>query len=80
MEYYSKNVYLAPETELGPFTSIIISGRKVFINSADMHYYEYKEMLQDAVKPKIEDITIASDEEFKELLGEMQKQKDAQQK
>jgi len=42
--------------------------------------YEYKEMLQDAVKPKIEDITIASDEEFKELLGEMQKQKEAQQK
>ena len=35
-------------------------------------------MLQDAVKPKIEDITAASDEEFKELLGEMQKQKEQQ--
>jgi len=43
-----------------------------------MHYYEYKEMLQDAVKPKIEDISISTDEEFKELLGEMQKQKDQQ--
>merc|ERR1711976_592724 len=80
IEFYSNNVYLAPENELGPFTSFLISGQKVFVNSADMHYYEYKEMLQDAVKPKIEDISTTSDLEFKELIGEMEKLKKKQQK
>lgn len=52
MEFYSKNVYLAPETELGPFTSFLISGRKVFVNSADMHYYAhvYKKMVVRVAK------------------------------
>ena len=41
IEFYSNNVYLAPENELGPFTSFLISGQKVFVNSADMHYYAH---------------------------------------
>ena len=41
IEFYSHNVYLASETELGPFTSFYISGRAVFVNSADMHYYAH---------------------------------------
>ena len=60
------------------FSSIVYLS--IFLFSWNVGVYEYKEMLQDAVKPKIEDITLASDEEFKELLGEMQKQKDAKQK
>ena len=46
------------------------------VSHSNAGVYEYKEMLEDAVKPKIEDINAASDEEFKELLGELQKQKD----
>ena len=55
--------------------------RNVFINSDDMSYYDYKEMLQDAFKEKLpKEIAEnwkeeANDDEFKALLGEMDKLK-----
>ena len=72
----------------GPWTSFAIKTQdknnnptyeNVFINSDEMSYYDYKEMLIDAVREKLPAEVAEnwkdqnSDEEFKALLGEMDK-------
>jgi len=71
LTFSSSELYAPSEKELGPFTSFLINQRKVFVNSDDMSYFEYREMLQDAVKPTIEDFRAATDDQFKDLLKEM---------
>ena len=92
LPFHSSDI-LIPLNPNNPFTAIQIhlpkdsnnnenkKLRNVFINSDDMSYYDYKEMLQDAFKEKLPTEIAenwkdeANDDEFKALLGEMDKLK-----